>query len=263
MESTLSIAPAIERALDLSSPVGGRRAQVEDGYLDLLGDEDPTGAHPGQQLMDSRALPLIYERWWRPLGGRLLMGHGPDHGRRAPALPWRRSRYLRASGSWTSAAAPATSRAPSRAPPGTGWWSASTPRRPCSLARSRSGGANVAYLRGDAADLPFRDRTFDAVCCFATLYLVAEPMRALDEIARVLAPGGKVAVLSSCNRGPLPTTLTNAIVRSVSGVRVFGRNELTLRAARARACGPAAARGRLGAVRRRAQALAVIGAWSD
>ena len=86
---------------------------------------------------------------------------------------------------------------------------------------------NVAYLRGDAADLPFRDRTFDAVCCFATLYLVAEPMRALDEIARVLAPGGKVAVLSSCNRGPLPTTLTNAIVRSVSGVRVFGRDELT------------------------------------
>ena len=87
--------------------------------------------------------------------------------------------------------------------------------------------SNVAYLRGDAEDLPFRDRSFDAVCCFATLYLVEQPMRALDEIARVLAPGGRVALLSSCSRGPLPAGLTSAVVRSVSGVRIFGRDELT------------------------------------
>ena len=36
-----------------------------------------------------------------------------------------------------------------------------------------------------------------------------------------------MALLSSCNRGPLPATVTDAIVRSVSGVRVFGRDELT------------------------------------
>ena len=29
---------------------------------------------PGQRLMASRVLPLIYERLWRPLGGRVLMG---------------------------------------------------------------------------------------------------------------------------------------------------------------------------------------------
>ena len=75
-------APAIERALDLFEPA--RRPptrEAGDGYLDLLGDEDPTGAHPGQRLMVSRALPLIYERLWRPLGGRLLMGMGPTIGR--------------------------------------------------------------------------------------------------------------------------------------------------------------------------------------
>src|SRR3954452_12408886 len=44
------------------------------GLLDLPGDPDPTGAHPGQRLMVSRALPLIYERIWRPLGGRIFMG---------------------------------------------------------------------------------------------------------------------------------------------------------------------------------------------
>ena len=70
--------------------------------------------------------------------------------------------------------------------------------------------SNVAYVRGDAADLPFRDGTFDAVCCFAALYLIEEPMRAIEEIVRVFAPGGRVALLSSCNRGgscpcPRPT----------------------------------------------------------
>src|SRR4051812_49715658 len=44
------------------------------GLLDLLGDDDPTGDHPGQRLMISRALPVIYERIWRPIGGRLFMG---------------------------------------------------------------------------------------------------------------------------------------------------------------------------------------------
>src|SRR3954454_6588626 len=44
------------------------------GLVDLHGDDDPTGAHPGQRLMISRALPVIYERIWRPIGGRILMG---------------------------------------------------------------------------------------------------------------------------------------------------------------------------------------------
>jgi ubiquinone/menaquinone biosynthesis C-methylase UbiE len=85
----------------------------------------------------------------------------------------------------------------------------------------------VAYLRADAADLPFRDRSFQAVCCFAALYLIEEPERAIDEIVRVLAPGGRVALLSSCNRGLLPAAVTNAVVRRASGVRIFGRDELT------------------------------------
>ena len=46
----------------------------------------------------------------------------------------------------------------------------------------------VAYVRGDAQDLPFRDQSFDAVCCFAALHLFADPMKALDSITRVLTP---------------------------------------------------------------------------
>ncbi len=99
----------------------------------------------------------------------------------------------------------------------------------------RTDAADVAYVRGDACALPFGDASFDAVCCFAALYLIERPIDALDEIARVLAPGGRVALLSSCHRGPLPVTMTGAIVRRLTGVRIFARDELTRALRRPRA----------------------------
>jgi ubiquinone/menaquinone biosynthesis C-methylase UbiE len=75
--------------------------------------------------------------------------------------------------------------------------------------------------------MPFRDASFDAVCCFAALYLIEEPYEALSEIARVLAPGGRVALLSSVARGPVPAGVTDALVRPLTGVRIFGRDDLT------------------------------------
>jgi hypothetical protein len=46
-------------------------------------------------------------------------------------------------------------------------------------------------------------------------------------MVRVLAPGGRLALLTSVNRGLPPTAVSNAIVRGLSGVRIFGRGELT------------------------------------
>jgi ubiquinone/menaquinone biosynthesis C-methylase UbiE len=222
-------APAIEQVLALLEPA--RRAtvaRVEDGYLDLLGQQDPTGAHPGQRLMLSGALALIYERLWRPLGGRLLMGaSGPgmrDEQRIALDMlelsP--RDRVLDIAcgpGNFTRGFARATG--------GGLVVGLDASRTMLAVAARENAGPNIAYVRGDACALPFRDGSFNAICCFAALYLIEEPMRALDEIARVLAPAGRVALLSSCNRGPLPAGATNALVRTLSGVRIFARDELT------------------------------------
>jgi ubiquinone/menaquinone biosynthesis C-methylase UbiE len=86
---------------------------------------------------------------------------------------------------------------------------------------------NLAYLRGDAENLPFRAGSFDAVCCFAALYLIERPLKAVEEIVRVLAPGGRVALLASVQRGPLPAVVSNLATRPLTGVRIFGRDELT------------------------------------
>jgi arsenite methyltransferase len=56
-------------------------------------------------------------------------------------------------------------------------------------------GRNVGFMRADAQQLPFRDETVDAVTSLAVLQLVPNPSATLAEIARVLKPGGRVAIM--------------------------------------------------------------------
>lgn len=56
----------------------------------------------------------------------------------------------------------------------------------------------VLLARGDAHHLPFASASFEAVITSNMLHFLAEPARALDEAARVLAPGGRLIVTDWC-----------------------------------------------------------------
>jgi arsenite methyltransferase len=56
-------------------------------------------------------------------------------------------------------------------------------------------GPRVGFLRADAQRLPLRDNTIDAVVSIAVLQLIPNPAAALAEMARVLRPGGRLAVM--------------------------------------------------------------------
>jgi len=53
--------------------------------------------------------------------------------------------------------------------------------------------SNVALVRGDALALPFRDGVFDAINCSGGFHQLPDLPRAIDEIARVLKSGGRLA----------------------------------------------------------------------
>jgi SAM-dependent methyltransferase len=219
---------SIEQALELFEP-RRRPAQLdlERGYLDLLGPAK-AGGTAAQRLMRSRVVPLIYQRFWRPVAGRLLMGltgPGTEEEHRIALAMLSISAGDRV---LDVACGPGNFSRDFALAAGDGLvigidFSATM----LGVAARDNALGNVAYLRGDAGAMPFRDGSFDAVCCFAALYLIEEPMQALAEIVRVLAPGGRLALMSSCNRGPVPTERANAVVQRVSGVRVVGRDELT------------------------------------
>jgi ubiquinone/menaquinone biosynthesis C-methylase UbiE len=193
-------------------------------YADVLSADDPTGTGVGQRAMISSLVPRIYERVWRPLWSPLLMAGRRDE--RAMALqmlaiepgdsvldvgcgPGNFTRaFGRASGDGLVVGLDAS-------------------RTMLEQAVREANPPNVRYVRADAAALPFPDAGFDAVCCFAALYFIEQPLRAIDEIVRVLAPGGRVALLASVSRGPLPSAAVDAVVRRASGTRIFGREDLT------------------------------------
>lgn len=203
--------------------------ELDHGYLDLLGVETVAGSGPGQRLMESAGLALIYERLWRPVLGRILMGAmGPGMGdERRLAIEMLELEEGDAvldvacgPGNFTRAFAPVVE--DDGLVVGIDASSAMLTR-----AVEETNDENVAYVRGDASDLPFRDGSFDAVFCFAALYLIEDPFTAVDEMVRVLAPGGRIALLSSVNRGVLPASVSNALVRPLTGIRIFGRDDLT------------------------------------
>jgi len=62
------------------------------------------------------------------------------------------------------------------------------------LAVARRLRPDLEWRRGDAADLPFADETFDAVLCQSALMFFPDPSRALAEMARVSRTAGTVGV---------------------------------------------------------------------
>lgn len=71
-------------------------------------------------------------------------------------------------------------------------------------AGARTPAPGVAFVAGDALDLPFRDGCFDAVTISFGLRNLADPGAGLTEMLRVTRPGGRLVV---CEFGKLPGPL--------------------------------------------------------
>lgn len=224
---------ALERAVALLDPAARpSRLDAPEGYLDLLGSEEVQSTGTAQDLMLSRMVPQIYERWWRPALGRLakgVLGPGMSGERQIVRQLLSLSPGQRV---LDIACGPGNfSREFARAigPEGL---VVGIDVSPTMLARAaqETRAARIdqlALVRGDAQELPFRDAAFDGICCFAALHLFADPFRALDRMTSVLARGGRIAIFTSVGgRSPLLRP-GEALVGRASGMRLFGVDEIT------------------------------------
>jgi ubiquinone/menaquinone biosynthesis C-methylase UbiE len=85
---------------------------------------------------------------------------------------------------------------------------------------------NLCFIHGDTTALPFRDASFDAACCFAALNLFPDPYGAIDEMCRVLAPGGRIALFTSSHGRTAPLRVLERAVAAPAGIRMFEQHEL-------------------------------------
>lgn len=215
--SEQSVPPALQRAIQLMDPPPPI-PNIRNGYLDLLatpnGEAAPVNTGVIQAVWASRIGSLFYDNaqavgrrlltaWQHPLewldipsGGTALdVGCGP--------------------GSITASLARAVG------PDGLAL-GVDVAESMLSRAVRAESGPQVGFLRADAQRLPLRDDTVDAVISIAVLQLIPDPAAALGEMARVLKPGGRLAVMvpTAGRATRLFRLLPNA------GARMFGDDEI-------------------------------------
>jgi len=207
-----------------------RDVPMRDGYLDALGHDLEQPGLVGA-LMQAGPVSQVYERWWRPALGRIAKGVGGP----GMADEKRIARLLMGLGPGDGvldvACGPGNfSRDFARAVGNSGLVVGADASRPM-LARAvretaDAGLDNLCFAFADAAALPFREASFDAVCCFAALNLFPDPYRALDEMRRVLAPGGRIALFTSSHGRTRPLRALETAIAAPAGIRMFGQSEL-------------------------------------
>lgn len=226
-------ASALERAIGLladgPAELASKRGLNDAGYLDLL-DTDLESTGPTQDLMVTRLVPAIYERYWRPALGRVVKGvTGPGM-----AEEMRIARLLLGLGEGDTvldiACGPGNFTRGFARTVGPSGLALGIDGSPTMLERGgeelrRGDASNLVLIRGDATALPFRDESIDAACCFAALHLFSDPFAALDEIGRVLRPGGRVALLTSVRR-ELTLRPLKPVLERASGMRIFEGDEI-------------------------------------
>lgn len=233
--TTAVVQEQIVRLLDPAEQVRDRSG----GYLDLLGpSRHPREAtSPAQRMMRSTMLPRVYERYWRPVAFGFAKGRplGPDTA----------EEYDLARG-WLGLGHPGEPAQPSVTVLDVACGPGNVTRAlaegvgedglvvgldtaPAMLARAvaDTSARHVGFVRANALHLPFVDDAFDAVCCYGALYMFEDPWTALDDMARVLRPGGRIAVFATRRPGlPLSRPVAE-IAGQLTGLRMFGDHELT------------------------------------
>jgi ubiquinone/menaquinone biosynthesis C-methylase UbiE len=85
----------------------------------------------------------------------------------------------------------------------------------------QQGYTNILFVKGDAQRLPVRDGAIDLLNCFGALHLFPDPEAAIDELARVAAPGAVFTCLTACRSGAPRRQRTQRWFSNLASFRFF------------------------------------------
>jgi ubiquinone/menaquinone biosynthesis C-methylase UbiE len=86
--------------------------------------------------------------------------------------------------------------------------------------KAAAAGVPARFLQGSASNMPFPAKSFDFLLCRAAFKNFAKPLEALQEMARVLRPGGR-GVIIDLNRNASPKEISQGI--DAMGLSWFNR----------------------------------------
>jgi arsenite methyltransferase len=188
----MTLPSALRRALELLADPP-TEPDVSKGYLDLLGAgliEDsalPKKTGAIQALWASPVVAMIYDNIQAVLRKLLTAFQPPVEWSNIP-----QGGIILDVGCGPASVTAALARAA-----GPGGLVLGLDRSEAMLARAvrAESGPEIGFLRADAQRLPLRDETVDAVVSIGVLQFIPDPSVALAEMARVLRPSGRLAVV--------------------------------------------------------------------
>lgn len=195
---TTSLPPALSRALDLLSDPPAE-PDVSNGYLDLLGHD------PADVPKNTGAIQKV---WASPVGS-FLYDNAQTLARRLFTAWQHPAEWLNIPRGGTAldvGSGPGNVTASLGRTVGPGGLAVGVDISEPMLRRAvhAESAPNVGFLRADAQQLPLRDDTVDAIVSIAVLQLIPDPAAAVAEMARVLRPGGRIALMVPTVGGPGP-----------------------------------------------------------
>lgn len=89
-------------------------------------------------------------------------------------------------------------------------------------------GSRARLVQGEAATLPFADGSFEVVVCTDSFHHYPQPERVLEEVRRVLRPGGVFLLADTTAPAPVRGVLNCLLPWGHSGdVRLYGPKEVS------------------------------------
>lgn len=82
--------------------------------------------------------------------------------------------------------------------------------------RAQELGREVELREGDAHALPYEDETFDSVVCTYSLCNIPDPERAVQEMKRVLQPGGMLLLVDHIESSNRPLRRIQKLIEKIS-----------------------------------------------
>lgn len=184
-----------------------------------------------QRAMQHPMLAPIYERAWRPVGFLTAMGFDLPHFLRERDKAIAAMRLSPGDVVVDVACGPGNFTRAYAAAVGPSGRAVGVDLSEPMIARALVDNADTraSYLLGSGHRLPFPDGSVDAAACYGALYLIPDPFRVVDEMIRVLRPGGRIALMAAQKPGRDRLDALMERVAAPAGLQMFDRHELPTR----------------------------------
>lgn len=205
----------------LRPPLRDVDAVLARGYVDLLGKRDVLARRASHQLFRKSGFPKIYELIWRPIAARSLFGPLRMGKRRERRVVLEMLGVRPGDRVIDVGCGPGNYTALLARESGDGLVvGVDAAEGMLAAAVGRADRENLAFVRADACALPFAAGAFGMACSVGAVHMTSKPMVALEEMVRVLKPGGRIVVATTCARRGKPR-------HTRMDITVFARDDVT------------------------------------